>query len=135
MYNIRIEFAVIMKLVKLIKMCLIETYSKDHICKHLLDSFPIQNSLNEGDASSPLLFNYASEHAIRKVQETPVGLKFNGTYFLAYADYVNLMGDNILRKNTENLFDTIKEVDLEVDIGRTKYMLRYRQQNIGQIAT
>jgi hypothetical protein len=35
MYNILIEFGVLMKLVRLIKMCLNETYSKVRIGKHL----------------------------------------------------------------------------------------------------
>jgi hypothetical protein len=37
-----------MKLVRLIKMCLNETYSKFHIGKHVSDSFPIQNGLKQG---------------------------------------------------------------------------------------
>jgi hypothetical protein len=35
LYNILIEFGVTMKLVRLIKMCLSETYSKVRIGKHL----------------------------------------------------------------------------------------------------
>jgi hypothetical protein len=46
--------------------------------KHLSDSFPIQNGLKQGDALSPLLLNFSSEHAIKKVQENQVALKSNG---------------------------------------------------------
>jgi hypothetical protein len=44
-----------MKLVRLIKMRLNETYSKVRIGKHLSDSFPIQNGLKQGDDLSPLI--------------------------------------------------------------------------------
>jgi hypothetical protein len=50
LYNILIQFGVPMKLVRLIKMCLNETYSKVRIGKHLSDNFPIQNGLKQGDA-------------------------------------------------------------------------------------
>jgi hypothetical protein len=66
-YNILLEFGVPKKLVRLIKMCLNETYSKVHIGKLLSDKFPIQNGLKQGGALSPLLFSFALEYAIRKV--------------------------------------------------------------------
>jgi hypothetical protein len=54
-HNILIEFGVPMKLVRLIKMCFNETYSKVRIGKQLCESFSIQNGLKQGDALSPLL--------------------------------------------------------------------------------
>jgi hypothetical protein len=91
-----------MKLVRLIKMYLNETYSKVCTCKHLSESFSIQNGLKEGDAILPLLFNFSLEYAIRNIQENQVELKFNVTHqLLAYADDVNLLGDDI---------DTIKKI-------------------------
>jgi hypothetical protein len=61
LYNILIEFGMLMKPVRPIEMCLNETYNKVHIGKHLSDNFPIQNSLKQRDIFSPLLFNFALE--------------------------------------------------------------------------
>ena len=46
LYNILTEYGIVMKLVRLIKMCLIETYSRVWVDKHLSDIFPIKNGLN-----------------------------------------------------------------------------------------
>jgi hypothetical protein len=70
------------KLVWLIKIYLSETYNKIRIGKHLSDNFLIQNGLNQGDALTPLLFNFAVEYAIRKMEENQVGLKRNGAHQL-----------------------------------------------------
>jgi hypothetical protein len=87
--NILKEFGVCVKLVRLIKMCLNETYSKVHIGEHLSGSFLIQKSQKQGDALSPLRLNFASEYTIRKFKETQMKPKLNGTHqLLAYADDV-----------------------------------------------
>jgi hypothetical protein len=60
-------------------------------------------------------------------------MKLNGTHqLLAYADDVNLLGDNIdnIKKNTETLIDASKEVGLEINVEKTKYMLLSRYQNV-----
>jgi hypothetical protein len=116
-------------------MSLNETYIKVCIGKHLSDNFPIRNGLKQGDALSPLLFNFTLEYAIKKVQETQMGLKLIWTHqLLVYADDVNLLGDNVdtIKKNTETVVEAGKEVSLEVNTEGTKHMLLPRHQNTGQ---
>jgi hypothetical protein len=91
--------------------------------------------LKQGDNLSPLLFNFVLEWAIRRVQVNQDGLKLNGTYqFLAYADDVNILGGNVhvVKKNTEALVAATKEIGLEVNADKTKYMVMSRDQNAGR---
>ena len=107
-----------------------ETYSKN-----LSDMFPIRNSLKQGDALSPLLFNFALEYAIRRVQVNQDGLKLNGTdHLLAYADDVNILGGSVhtVKENAEALLVATKETGLEVNADKTKYMIMSRDQNAGR---
>ena len=116
LYNILLEFGIPKKLIRLIKMCLAETYSRVRVRKKLSDMFPIRNGLKQGDALSPMLFNFALEYAIRRVQVNQDGLKLNGTHqLLAYADDVNMMGGSIrtVKKNAEALVVATKEIGLK----------------------
>ena len=97
--------------------------------------FPIRNGLKQGDALSPLLFNFALEYAIRRVQVNKDGLKLNGTHqLLAYADDVNILGGSVhtVKENTEAFVLASKETGLEVNADKTKYMGMSRDQNAGR---
>ena len=97
LYNILIEFGIPKNLVRLVKMCLTETYSRVRVGKNLSDWFLIRNGLKHGDALSPLLFNFSFEYAVRRVQVNQDGLKLNGTHqFPAYADDVNVLGGIVI---------------------------------------
>ena len=135
LYNILIEFGIPKKLVMLIKMCLTETYCRVRVGKNLSDMFPIRNGMKKGDILSPLLFNFALGYAIRWVQVNQDGLKLNGTHqLLSYADDVNIMGGSVytVEETAEALVVATKEIGLEVNADKTKYMIMSRDQNAGR---
>jgi hypothetical protein len=65
LYNLLIDFRILVKLVRLTKMCLNDTYSRVRVGKNLFNMFAIINGLKQEDASSLLTFNYALDYAIR----------------------------------------------------------------------
>jgi hypothetical protein len=132
LHSILIEFGLPLELLRMIKICVNEMYSRVCISKHLPDNFPIQISLRK-DAVSPMQFNFILGYVLRKAHENQLGLKLNGTHpLLTYAD-VNLLKDDVdtIKKSTGTLKNASKEVGLEVDADKTNYMLS-RHHNAGQ---
>ncbi|KAJ4445665.1 hypothetical protein ANN_12349 [Periplaneta americana] len=137
LYDILIEFGIPKKLVRSIKMCLSETYSRVRIGQFLSDAFSIHCGLNQGDALSPLLFNFALEYVIRKVQDNRQGLELNGLHqLLVYADKNIVRNGNIkigdlsfeevekfkyLGATVTNINDTREEIKRRINMGNACY--------------
>ena len=121
-----------MKLVSLINLCMTETYSRVRVGKNVSVMFPIRKSLRQEDVLSPFLFNFTLEYAIRRVQVIQDGLKLNVTHQLVvYADDVNILGGSVhtIKEKTEALVVASKEIGLELNADKTKYMVMSRDQN------
>jgi hypothetical protein len=105
------------------------------VCKHFSDSFPIQNGLKQGDGVITTAFQLCFRICRYEGPEKPGGTEIEwDTSASDLADDMNLLGDNIetIKKNTETLIDTSKEVCIEVNIEKTKYRLQFRHQNADQ---
>jgi len=116
-------------------MCLNETYWRVWVGNHLSGMFHFKHDLKQGNTSSPLLSNFAVEYAIRRVQTNQDGLKLNGAHqLLVYADDVNILGGSVhtVKENTETLLVGSKEIGLEVNADKTKYMVMSGDHNAGR---
>ena len=74
-----------------------------HVGKLLSEMFPIGNYLKEGDALLALLFTFALENTVSRVQANQEGLKLNGRHqILVYAEGVNILSGikRTVKKNT-----------------------------------
>jgi hypothetical protein len=108
---ILIAFDIPIELVRPKKICLNQTCNRVCVGENLSDMSPIKNGLEQGDALSPLLFNFALDYTSRRVQVNQGGLKLNGTHqFLVYVDDVNILGGSVhtVQENTDALLDARK---------------------------
>ena len=135
-YGILIEFSIPMKLVRLIKICLNETYSRVWVGNNLSDMFPVRYGWKQGVALWSLFFNFVSEYVIRRDQVKHAGLKLNGTHqLLVYTgNDVYILGGSVhgIKKNAESLVVASKETGLEVNADKTDYMVMSGDQNAGR---
>jgi hypothetical protein len=67
-----------MKLVRLVKICLNEIYSKFRVGKNLSDALPVHNGVKQG-VSSSLLFGFHVQFSNRNVKESQERLELDGT--------------------------------------------------------
>jgi len=83
----------------------------------------------------PLLFNFALQYTIKKVQINQDGLKLNGTHqLLVHDDDVNILGGSVhtVKENAEALVVASKETGTDVNANKIKYMVMSQDQNAGQ---
>jgi hypothetical protein len=102
-------------------MYLIETHSRVRVGKNLSEMFPIMNGLKQGDVLSPVLFKFALEYAIKRVQINKDCLKVNGTHqLLAYVGCRGIMFVGLL-----NCHDAMVCLFFIRGFGVDVYALRY----------
>ena len=109
-------------------------YSRVRVGEHLSDMFPIRNGLKQGDALSPLLYNFALQYAIRRVQVIQDGLKLNDTHqLLVYADVVIGWRHIYYKDKHRTSVLTSKETKLAVNAEKTKYMFMFWDQSADEV--
>ena len=83
------------------------------------------NSCVQGDALSKLLFNFALYYAIRRVKVNQDGLKLNDTHQRLICTDVSILGgsEHTIKEKAEALVVASKEIGLEVNVDKTKYMV------------
>jgi hypothetical protein len=79
-----------------------------------------------------MLLNFFLEYTVRKIQENEVCLELNVTHqLLVYADDVALLGDsaNSIKENSETLLEASRDIGLEINAEKTKYMIMSHYPN------
>jgi hypothetical protein len=112
-----------MKLFRLIKMCLNETYSK--VCRGKNLAYI---SYSEWRETRRCFITIGLEYAIRKEYNQMEHISFWSVLMMLIYWEKRI---NTIKKNTEALLDASGEVGLEVNIEKTKYVFKSHHQNRG----
>jgi hypothetical protein len=124
----------------------LDRFSKNHQISNLIKTFPVAAELFHADGQTDMTklksrFPKFCERAwelfsrITSTVANQEGLKLNGTHQLVvYADDVNILGGSVhaIKKNTEALVVASKQIGLEVNGEKTKYMVMSGDRNVGQ---
>jgi len=82
-----------------------------------------------------MVFYFALVNAIKTVLGNEVSMELNGICQLFfYADHINLLGDSInnIKDNTETLLRACRNLGIEINSEKTKYVIMSFHQNLGQ---
>jgi hypothetical protein len=90
--------------------------------------FPVKNAFKQGGVLLLLLFTFALKYPIRRVQENQGGLKLNGIHHLLVYGQKHAY----IKRKHRNIVAASKEIKLEVNGDKTKYMVMLRDKNAGR---
>ena len=78
--------------------------------------FPVTNGLKQGDALSPLLFNFGLEYAIRRLRVNLGGLKLSDYTSFRFMLLMNILEGSVhtVQENADALVVASKETGLEL---------------------
>jgi len=134
LYNILIEFGIPREPVRLIKMCLNETYSRVQAGKNFSDMFPIKKGFETRRCFIAIAFELWFRVCHQVGSGKPEWLERNDIHqLLVHAD-VDIFGGSIhtIKKNTEASVVASKEMGVEVNANETKNIVMSRGQKAGQ---
>jgi hypothetical protein len=123
------------KLVRLIKTCVQKSKCIVKLNGEISEDFSVETGLRQGDALSPTLFNIALESIVREVLDDVTGLRIGGGHQItlpAYADDIIIMGETEedLKRSAEKLISKGKEIGLQVNEGKMKYLIVSRREQV-----
>jgi RNAse (barnase) inhibitor barstar len=123
------------KLVRLVKACVQKSKCKVKFNGELSEDFSVETGLRQGDALSPTLFNIALESVVREVLDDVTGLRIGEGHQItlaAYADDIIIIGETEedLKWSAEKLISKGKEIGLQVNEEKTKYLIVSRREQV-----